>query len=332
MREVTQQDLRTWSEIGHRDVFGQAILELGRQRPDLVVLTADLASATRVSEYGRLFPERFFNVGVAEQNMIGTAAGLALSGKTAFVTTFASFASMRVCEQIRNDLAYQNVSVKVVGIDTGVATANLGVTHFGWEDIAVLRGIPNLVILSPCDGLSVMKLTRLAAGHGGPVYIRLSGGKPVPAVYAEDREFAIGQCATVREGGDVTLIGTGLMVARALEAAGRLQARGISARVLDMYCLKPLDETAVRRAAEETSLIVTVEEHSVIGGLGGAVAEVLAERGNSPRLVRLGLGDRFCHIASHPTLLQRHGLTGDGIFAAVRKNIEKIRGLQETRS
>jgi transketolase len=322
MMEGNIENLKKWSKEGHRDVFGKTIIDIAQQREEVVVLTADLSDATRVTPFAELFPERFVNVGVAEQNMIGTAAGLALGGKIPFVTTFASFASLRVCEQIRNDLAYQNLSVKVVGIDTGVSTGYLGVTHYGWEDIAVLRGIPNMVILSPSDGLSVMKLVWAATAHNGPVYIRLSGGKPIPIVYGGDRVFEIGKSMTVRDGRDVALFATGLMVSQALDAARQLHVEGIEARVVDMYCIKPIDEMAILTAAEETGLIVAVEEHNKMGGLGSAISEVLAQRGNAPQLIRMALGDQFCTIASHQTLLKRYRLTAGGIYKTVMKHMK----------
>jgi transketolase len=321
MMEVNTENLREWSKIGHRDVFGKTVIDIAQQREEVVVLTADLSDATRVTAFSKIFPDRFVNVGVAEQNMIGTAAGFALGGKIPFATTFASFASLRVCEQVRDDLAYQNLSVKVVGIDTGVSSGYLGVTHYGWEDIAVLRGIPNMVILSPCDGLSVMKLVWAAAEHDGPVYIRLSGGKPIPIVYKEDRVFNIGESVTVRCGSDIALFATGLMVYQAMDAARKLHDEGIEARVVDMYCIKPIDEKAILAAADETGLIVAVEEHNKTGGLGSAIAEVLAEKGNAPKLIRMALSDKFCNIASHQTLLGQYGLTSEGIYKTVIKKM-----------
>lgn len=324
MKEVNTENLQEWSKIGQRDVFGKTIIDIAQQLEEVVVLTADLSDATRVTAFSKIFPDRFINVGVAEQNMIGTAAGFALGGKIPFVTTFASFASLKVCEQVRDDLAYQNLSVKVVGIDTGVSTGYLGVTHYGWEDIAVLRGIPNMVILSPCDGLSVMKLVWAAAEHDGPVYLRLSGGKPIPIVYEEDRVFKIGESVTIRYGSDITLFATGLMVSQAMDAACKLHVEGIEARVVDMYCIKPIDEKPILAAADETGLIVAVEEHNKTGGLGSAIAEVLAEKGNTPKLIRIALSDQFCNIASHRTLLERYGLTGEGIYKTVIKKYNTL--------
>ncbi len=186
----------------------------------------------------------------------------------------------------------------------------------------MLRGIPNIVIFSPSDGLSVMKLVWAAVGHDGPVYIRLSGGKPIPIVYWEDRVFEIGESMTVRKGCDVTLFTTGLMVSQALDAARQLHVEGIEARVVDMYCIKPIDENAILAAAEETGLIVAVEEHNKTGGLGSAISEVLAQRGNAPRLIRMALSDQFCNVASHQTLLKRYELTGAGIYKTVKKHMK----------
>jgi len=329
MMEVNKENLKNWSEIGHRDVFGKTIIDVAQQREEVVVLTADLSDATRVTLFSKLFPERFVNVGVAEQNMVGTAAGFALGGKIPFVTTFASFASLRVCEQVRNDLAYQKLSVKIVGIDAGVSASYLGVTHYGWEDIAVFRGIPNMVILSPSDGLSVMRLVWTAAVHDGPVYIRLSGGKPIPIVYGEDRVFKIGKSSTVRYGCDVALFATGLMVSQAMDAARQLHFEGIEARVVDMYCIKPIDEKAILAAADDTGLIVAVEEHNKTGGLGSAISEVLAKRGNAPKLIQMALSDQFCNIASHKTLLKRYELTSEGIYKTVIKHMKMKSGTCE---
>lgn len=315
---INEQNANEWAKLGHRDVFGKTLLDLGEQKPETVVLAADLADATRVSAFGKRFPDRFINVGIAEQNMVGVAAGLALGGKMVFAGTFSTFASMRVCEQIRDDLAYQDLPVKIVGIDSGLATGTLGVTHYGLEDIAVLRALPNMTVLVPSDGASLMKLVWVAAEHPGPVYIRLSGGKPTPIIYREERDFAIGGSCTLAEGRHVAVLATGLMVSRALEAANSLRGEGIRVRVIDMYSIKPIDTAAIQRAADETDLIVTAEEHCITGGLGGAVAEVLAERGNAPRLIRIGLPDEFPHAATHETLLERYGLTGAHIAETIR--------------
>ncbi|MBN1672315.1 MAG: transketolase [Kiritimatiellae bacterium] len=321
MLPITEAAVQEWSDIGPKGAFGKAIIAVAEACPDVVVVTADLSDATRVTEYSRLFPDRFFQVGIAEQNLIGVAAGLALHGKIPFATTFAAFASMRCCEQVRTDVAYPDCNVKVLGADGGVVMGTLGTTHYGIEDIAIMRAIPNMTVLSPCDGAEVVKATAAAALHVGPVYLRLTGGKKMPIVYREDFSFEIGKAITLRPGDDATILATGTMVAKALGAADLLEARGLNVRVVDMHTIKPLDEDAVRSAAQETSLIVTAEEHTVIGGLGSAVAEIVSGLQDTPRLVRIGLPDRFGHIANYAGLLNGYGLTEPGIADAVERNL-----------
>lgn len=317
MTAVNEANIKAWSEAGSRGAFGAAMLDIGAARPDVVVLTADLSDATRVTEFRKRYPDRFINTGIAEQNLIGVAAGMAMAGKTVFATTFAAFAAMRCCEQVRTDVGYQNVNVKILGADGGVVMGTLGNTHYAVEDIAILRAMPNLVILSPADGLEIVKATWAAAEYKGPVYIRLTGGKNNPIVYTRDYEFTIGKAVTLREGGDLTLIATGAMVAQSLAAAGMLKEKGIAARVVDMHTIKPIDAEAIRKAAAETRLVATVEEHSILGGLGAAVAEVMAEIGGAPKLVRIGLPDCFGPIGTYDEQLERYGLTGPRIAETV---------------
>ena len=321
MLRLTAENVQSWSELGSRGSFGKAMLDIAENCPDVVVLTADLADATRVREFSHLYPERFFQMGLAEQNMVGVAAGMALTGLNVFATTFAAFASMRVCEQVRTDACYMNLNVKMVGADGGVVMGTLGTTHFGNEDIAVLRGIPNLVILSPSDGASVVKATWAAALHKGPVYLRLAGGKNAPIVYRDEFDFEIGKAITLRDGADASIIATGPMVTRALEASALLAADGIAARVIEMHTIKPLDTEVVRQAAADTGLIVSVEEHSIIGGLGSAIAETMAEEATGAKLVRMGLPDRFGYISNYPVILERYGLTSENIARNVRTSL-----------
>ena len=275
-----------------------------------LLLQQILSDATRITEFSKRFPKKFLNVGIAEQNLVGIASGMALAGKTVFATTFAAFAAMRSCEQLRTDMGYQQANVKLVGADGGVVMGTLGNTHYAVEDISIVRALPYVVLLSPADGLEIVKATLAAAEYKGPVYIRLTGAANNPIVYREEYEYKIGKAITIAEGKDVTLIATGTMVATALEAARLLQDAGVSARVVDMHTIKPLDEEAVRKAARETGLIATIEEHSILGGLGGAVAEVMAEMGNAPKLVRIGLPDSFGPIGTYLEQLERYGLTG----------------------
>lgn len=323
MLEINEASIKTWSEIGSRGAFGKAMLYLGETMDDLAVITADLSDASRVTEFRKRYPDKFYNVGIAEQNMVGIASGLALAGKTVFATTFAAFASMRCCEQLRTDMCYQKANVKLIGVDSGIVMGTLGNTHYAIEDISIVRGMPNLVILSPADGLEIVKATIAAALYKGPVYLRLTGGRNNPIVYKEDYNFDIGKAVTLREGKDVAIFATGTMVAVTLQAADLLKGKGIAARVVDIHTIKPLDAEVIKKAAKETGLIVTVEEHNILGGLGAAVAEIVAEEGNAPRLVRIGLPDSFGPIGTYAEQLERYGLTGENIANIVIRNLKQ---------
>ncbi len=322
MLTINAVNAKTWSELGERGTFGKTLIEVAREMPEVVVTTADLADATKVREFSKTFPDRFFQIGIAEQNMVGVAAGLALYGKIVFATSFACFSSMRVCEQVRTDVAYPKLNVKIIGSHAGYVMGTLGTTHYAIEDIAIMRAIPNMVILSPADGAEVMKATYAAAKYDGPVYLRFTGGENHPIIHSEEFDFEIGKAITLKEGKDLTIIGTGSLVAEAMDAARLLEKDGISARVLDMHTLKPLDADAVRKAAGETGMIFTAEEHNVIGGLGSAVAEVMAEAGSAAKLVRIGTQDEFVHIATYPTLLDRCGFTSEKIYETIKTRIK----------
>jgi len=319
--KYSKKVIKELNEIGFRDTFGREIINIGKTYPNTVVIAADLSDATRVTKFSEKFPYNFIQVGIAEQNMISIASGLSLNGKMCFCTTFASFASLRCCEQVRDDICYQNTNVKIIGIDSGVSTGYLGITHYGLEDIAIMRSFANLTIISPCDCLSFAKLLWEETKHNGPAYIRLSGGKNIPIIYEKDYKFKIGKSVTLKEGKDITIIATGLMVSKALDASSILRTRGIEARVIDMHTIKPLDFAAIKKAAGETNLIVTVEEHVLTGGLGSAVAEVIAELDTNSRLIRIGLPDKFISkFGSHELLLKRYGLTGNNIADSIIKN------------
>ena len=323
MVKYTAKAIKELSGLGFRDTFGKEILEIRKIYPNTVVLAADLSDATRVTEFSKKYPNNYIQVGVAEQNMISIASGLALSGKMCFCASFATFATLRSCEQVRNDICYQNCNVKIVGIDSGLANGFLGVTHYGLEDIAIARSIPNLLVLSPSDCLSLAKLLWEIARYKGPVYLRLSGGKSIPVIYKEDREFKIGESVVLEEGKDISIFATGLMVSEALKAASILKKDRIYSKVIDVHTIKPIDTKAIIVAAKETELIVAVEEHNLTGGLGSAIAEVIADHGLSSRLLRIGLPDKFIHkYNSHKALLEKYGLVSKNI---VKKIIEGLR-------
>lgn len=302
-----------------REAYGEALRELGGQNENIVVLDADLSGSTKTAMFKKEYPTRFFNAGIAEQSMIGTAAGLAAAGKTAFASTFAVFATGRAFEQIRNSVCYPKLNVKVAATHAGLTVGEDGATHQAIEDVAIMRALPNMTVLVPADAAEAKAVVRWAAEYNGPVYIRL-GRSGVPDVFDETYEFKFGKAVTLKEGKDVTLIGMGIMTSAALEAAEMLAAEGISATVLNMPTIKPIDEDAIVAAANATGAIVTCEEHSIIGGLGSAVAEVLAEKA-SARLVRIGVKDTFGESGKPADLLKKYGLTAADIVAAAKQAI-----------
>jgi len=294
-----------------REVYGKVLAELGKKNKDIVVLTADLMRANKSGQFRANFPDRFFNTGIAEQDMMSIAAGLALEGKIPFASTFATFASMRACEQVRTDIAYPNLQVRIVATHAGV-TMSGGTTHYAVEDIAILRSMANMTVIVPGDPNQVGKVIEASLDYAGPVYIRIGRGKE-PVVYEKEYDFKIGKAITVRQGKDATVIACGIAVFHALQAATKLAEKGISIRVIDMHTVKPLDTEAVLKAARETGKIVTAEEHSIIGGLGSAVAETILEGGVSVKFKRLGIPDVFPPIGSPEELYAEYGFDGDGI-------------------
>lgn len=302
--------------IATRASYGKALVELGAENPDIVVLDADLSGSTQTKKFAEAYPERFFNAGIAEQNMIGMAAGLALSGKIPFCSSFAMFAAGRAFEIIRNAVAHNRANVKICASHAGVTVGPDGASHQCLEDIAIMRSIPRMTVVNPADDVSARKLIKQAAAAYGPCYVRL-GRAPVPVIYDEDVEIELGRALTVRRGLDFTIIATGIMVEKAMEAADMLAEDGIQARILDMHTIKPIDREAIIHAALETNGIVTAEEHSIIGGLGSAVAEVAAA--SAPcRMAMVGVKDRFGESAEPEQLIEKYGLTGKDIAEAVK--------------
>ena len=305
--------------IATRAAYGEALARLGEVNPQLVVLDADLSASTRTAEFAKRHPERFIQMGIAEQDMIGTAAGLAASGKIAFASTFAVFASGRAFDQVRNAVCYSELNVKICATHAGLTVGEDGASHQSIEDVALMRAVPNMTVIVPSDAVQTAWAVNAAAMLDGPVYMRL-GRAPVPVIYGEGQEFAIGRAQTLHEGDDVTIIACGIMTSRALAAAGALAEQGISARVLDVHTVKPLDTDAVLAAAAETGAIVTAEEHSIIGGLGGAVCEAVCELHPAP-VVRVGVRDQFGKSGKPDELLTAYGLTTDEIARAARRAI-----------
>ena len=307
--------------IATRDAYGKTLVELGRENDKIVVLDADLSGSTKTAMFGKEFPERFFNVGIAEANMIGIAAGLAAGGMIPFASTFAVFAAGRAFEQIRQSVAYPRLNVKVVATHGGITVGEDGGSHQSVEDLAIMRSLPNMTVLCPADGPETAAAIRAVAAFPGPVYIRLGRGK-VPVVFDGNCAFQIGRGVTLRSGSDLTFITTGLMTAQALRAADILAEEQISARVIHLATIKPLDIELVLQAARETGAVVTAEEHSVIGGLGGAVCETLAEGCPVP-VERVGLRDQFGQSGNADELLAHYGLTAPHLVEAAERVLKR---------
>jgi len=310
-------------KIATREAYGKALVELGRENSDVVVLDADLAKSTKTINFGKEFPERFFDMGIAEQNMMGTAAGLAAAGKIPFASSFAVFATGRVYDQVRNSICYPGLNVKIGASHAGITVGEDGASHQAVEDIALMRVLPNMTVFVPADGPSTAAAVRAAVEINGPVYIRLGRSK-VPVLYGDDLEFNPGKAVRLRSGKDATVIACGIMVSAALEAASHLEKEGISVGVMDMHTVKPLDVAAVIQAAKETGAVVTAEEHSIIGGLGGAVAEVLGESIPVP-LMRVGIPDVFGESGKPGELLEKYGLSAAHIVTAVKDVLARKR-------
>ncbi|MCL5056627.1 MAG: transketolase family protein [Actinobacteria bacterium] len=308
-------------KVATREAYGRALAELGKKNSAVVVLDADLSKSTKTADFAKVFPDRFFNMGVAEQNLMGTAAGLAAAGKIAFASTFAVFAAGRAFDQIRNSVAYNRLNVKIAATHAGITVGEDGGSHQAIEDIALMRSLPNMTVFVPADEAETAGAVEAAAQMNGPVYIRL-GRAGVPPIHGEGFRFETGKAVVVREGRDAAVIATGIMVTVALEAAVTLAKEGIEVRIISMHTIKPLDVKTIVSAARETGALVTAEEHSVIGGLGGAVSEAVCENHPVP-LKRLGIQDEFGESGKPDELLVKFGLTAAAIAGAVREVVKR---------
>ncbi|HOE52410.1 MAG TPA: transketolase C-terminal domain-containing protein [Methanomassiliicoccales archaeon] len=304
-----------------RKSYGRALVDLGRARGDVVVLDADLSSSTRTVEFKGAFPGRFFNCGIAEQNMMGTAAGLAVGGMTVFASTFAVFATGRAYDQVRQSIAYPDLNVKIVASHAGITVGGDGASHQTMEDIALMNALPNMTVVVPADGPETYKAVLAVAERHGPAYVRMGRGD-VPVVTSKEERFEIGRAHILREGADVALVGTGQMVAACLLAAEALKARGVSAKVIDLHTIKPLDVEALEKAARECGAVVTAEEHNIVSGVGTLVAAALAERYPVP-MERVAMQDVFGQSGESEELMREYGLTDREVLTAAIKAMER---------
>jgi transketolase len=309
-----------------RNAYGETLIQLGEKYPNLVVLDADLSKSTKTIMFAKKYPERFFEMGIAEANMISTAAGLASCGKIPFASTFAVFATGRVYDQIRIDLAYSQANVKIFATHGGISVGKDGASHQMIEDIALMRVLPNMTVLAPSDATQTGKIVELMATNKGPMYARI-GRANAPIIYDKDyiESVELGKGMMVEDGSDVTIIACGTMVDPAIDARKTLLKKGINAQVIDMHTIKPLDEKIVIKCARETGAIITAEEHSIIGGLGGAIAETLAENSLPVRFRRMGIKDRFCESGEPKDLLEKYGLNEKHIVKNVKDLLRNLR-------
>jgi transketolase len=328
MIDFTPGNIRMWSILGSAGSFGVAAMEFPAMGDDILVLTADLRNFSGLDRFGTAYPDRLVNVGIAEQNMIGVAAGLVNEGFNVFATTYATFASARGADPVRVNMGYMGLGVKLVGLGAGFSVGALGPTHMGLEDLTFMRSIPNVTVISPADCTEAIKATLALADHDGPAYLRLGGGVPHAVVHRSDYDFVIGQGIRLREGEDVIIVATGSVVHQSLEAAKLLEGQGVAVGVVDMHTVKPLDKQLLDEVFETAGLIVTVEEHSVIGGLGSAVAEYKAQLKGAPPQLLLGVQDHYPHAGDYTFLVDQSGLSAPKIAAAIaeRLRLERPQG------
>ena len=309
--------------LGMRGVFAMRMAELAKDHPELVVLTADLGQLSGLDRFKAEFPRQFINAGIAEQDMVGMAAGLAHEGMKPFVTTYATFLSMRSAEQIRHLCAYAKNPVRLIASGAGFAMGMSGNSHYTYEDLAMMRAIPDMTVISPADGAETFKLIDMLLEYDKPVYVRLTGNLNIPMVYKDDYNIVISKSVSLdeNEGKDATVFATGTMVAESQKAAKALRENGFDIHVVNIHTIKPLDREAVAQACRNSRLLVSVEEHSILGGLGGAISEVMAEIGGSSRLLRIGMPDTFIHPGEYKYLLEQSGLTASSITTRISEDL-----------
>lgn len=320
MIQISKREAKLWSRLGARATYGQAILEMARQRDDFYVMSADLCQSSGLFKFREEFPDRFINSGIAEQNLIGVAAGMAKDGTCIFASSFAPFVTMRACEQVRMNMGYMQLNIKTVGLGSGLIMAQLGNSHYGVEDGSVMRVIPGMTVVNPADGVEIMKTVEAFCDYPHPAYLRLTGGPGLPIVHEGDIDFQIGKAINLREGKDIAIVACGTMVYYAKKAAELLSEKGIEASVIDMHTIKPIDKEAID-AELGKQLLVTVEEASIVGGLGSAVAEYIAPKKQKPAQLMLGIKDTFPHAGTYQYLLESCGLTAEQIAADIEAAI-----------
>ena len=320
MIEITKNKIKTWSTVGQRATFGLVAFEIANKVKDLIILTCDVSTSAGLDRFRKSFPDKFLELGISEQNMIGVASGLSNENYKVITTSFAPFQTMRCCEQIKVNLGYMKQKISMVGLASGLVLGPLGYTHCCIEDLGVLRSIPNLSIVSPADGLELAKTIIASLSHNQSTYIRLTGSSNNPVIYKKDYKFKIGKSITLKKGKDITIFATGSMVKTALDVAEKLEKRKISATVINVHTIKPIDKNMIKKYLG-SRLFVSIEEHNIIGGLGSAISEEAAKLGKGPKHIFFGINDEYLHHGDYKYLLQSYGLTPDKIVNKIQKNL-----------
>tara|TARA_Y100000590_G_scaffold176520_1_gene201678 strand:+ start:9031 stop:9999 length:969 start_codon:yes stop_codon:yes gene_type:complete len=320
---IDEKNSKMWSMIGSRATFGLTMLELGKEN-DLMVLTADTSTSAGLDRFKKTYPEKFLDVGIAEQNLIGIAAGLSSEGIEVFTATFGPFQTMRCCEQIKVNVGYMKHKICMVGLASGVVLGTLGYTHCCIEDMSIIRSIPGITIISPADCTETVKATQAAIKHKNSIYLRLTGGMNQPVVYNKDYNFEIGKGIKLSDKGDISIIATGTMVYKSMEAAKILEGKGMSAKVINMHTIKPIDEKLIDELSKDSKLLVTVEEHSVIGGLGSAVADFKSTLNNAPPQLFIGLPNEYKKSGEYSDILDNYGLTAEKISQTIENKYKSL--------
>ena len=321
MIEINKKKIDLWANVGSRAAFGLAVLELEKTMEELFIVTCDVSTSAGLDRFRKKVPDKYVDVGISEQNMIGVASGLSTEGFKVITTTFAPFQTLRCCEQIKVNLGYMKTKITMVGLASGLVLGELGFTHCSIEDVGVLRSIPNLAIVSPADSLEVVKALEASLNYNKSVYIRLTGGAPNPSIYKEDYKFEIGKSIKLHEGKDIVIFSCGTMIHNCLEAVQILNKKNISCRVVNMHTIKPIDVDAIKDAARLSKLLVSVEEHNIIGGLGSAISEELSKIKDSPKLLRIGINDQYSKGGSYKYLQEIHELLPEQISKKVIEGI-----------
>jgi len=318
MIEFNKSNIRIWSRLGSCGAYGMTMCELPVEDDKVVAITADLCFYSGLDRFKQKYPDRLYNVGIAEQNLIGVAGGMASEGLNVFASTYASFAVTRALDQVKVNMGYMNLPIKLIGLTSGLSVSILGATHMCYEDIAIIRSLPNIVILSPADCTETVKATIAASKYNGPVYLRLSGTMNAPIVYNEDYDFELGKAIKLKQGKDVTIIATGTMVYNSIKAAEELEEDGISCTVIDMHTIRPLDTKILDIECKSAKMIVTVEEHGVFGGLGAAISDYYADKMCCP-IYKIGLSDEYKHAGTYDKLIEDTGLSIKSIKDKVKQ-------------